>query len=137
MTKLGILEYFPQCYYQDFEDALNTLRDVNILLQNSDNRIIRFCHDKVEEIFFKEYINEYESKGISFFIGIFNLSTKSPIYHNGLLFYFNEMLRKQKIDLYKKCFVNTFDEYVRDSLPKMMLASLSTVTNLESVFFYY
>lgn len=46
------------------------------------------------------------------------------------MFYFNEMLRNKKIDLYKKCFINTFDEYVRDCLPKMMLESLSTVTNL-------
>ena len=131
VTKFGILEYLPKYYYQDFEDTLNALIDVNIFLQSSDNRIIRFCHDKVEENFFKEYINEYESKGISFFIGVFNLSDRSFIYHNGLLFYFNEMLRNKKIDLYKKCFINTFDEYVRDCLPKMMLESLSTVTNLE------
>lgn len=131
VTKFGMLEYLPQYYYQDFEDILNNLRDVNIFLQCSDNRIIRFCHDKVEEFFFKEYINEYESKGISFFIRVFNLSDISPVYHNGLLFYFNEMLRKQKFDLYKKCFINAFDEYVRDSLPKMLLESLLSVTNLE------
>lgn len=131
VTKFGVLEYLPQYYYQDFEDTLNALKDVNILLQSADNRIIRFCHDKVEEFFFKEYINEYESRGIPFFIGVFNLSDRSSIYHNGLLFYFNEMLRKQKFDLYKKCFINTFDEYVRDSLPKMMLESLSTMKNLE------
>jgi len=53
VTKFGILEHLSQYYYQDFEDALNVLRDVNIFLQSSDNRIIRFCHDKVEEFFFQ------------------------------------------------------------------------------------
>lgn len=131
VTKFGILEYLPPHYYQDFEDTLNALIDVNIFLQNSDNRIIRFCHDRVEEFFLKEYINENESKGISFFIGVFDLCVKSPVYHNGLLFYFNEMLRNQKFELYKKCFIDTFNEYVNDSLPKMMLESLSTVPNLD------
>lgn len=132
VRKFNLLEKIPMNYRDKFDSTIDKLIDVNIIIRDSYNtKKIKFCHDKIEEFFFKEYIEEYEYKGNLFFGDLFRICKKSELYREGFLQYSVELLEKGKTDLYINFFVETFEIYVDEIIPKMLVESLMLSSSLK------
>ena len=131
VTRFNILEKLPLQYHSKFDVIIRELEDVNILIHTPNNlKRIKFCHDKIEEFFLKEYIEEFEYDGKEFFIRIFQLSKKNDIYKEGFINYYTFLLEREQYILYKNSFIDSFDAYVDDIIPNILVLSLSSSFNL-------
>lgn len=131
VTRFNILEKLPIQYHSKFDIIIRELEDVNILIHAKNNlKCIKFCHDKIEEFFLKEYIEEFEHTGKEFFIRIFQLSKKNDIYKEGIIKYFTVLLERNQYRLYMNSFIDSFDTYVDDIIPNILVLSLSSSLNI-------
>ena len=96
---------------------------------------IKFQHDKIEEFFFKQYIEESEYKGISFFHSVFDLCERNVIYQNGVLQYFLELEKSKRLKELKDLINNMFVEHI-DMLSKILVQLLSCSRDLNDTLFY-
>lgn len=88
ITRFKILNVLDVEYHNRFHKVIDNLIDVNILIKDDSNPDrIKFQHDKIEEFFFKRYIEENEHTGLPFFHDIFDLSNRNVIYQGGTLQY--------------------------------------------------
>jgi len=131
ITKFKLMDSLPISYHNKFDEILNKMSDVNIVVADvSDGLRIKFRHDKVEEFFFKDYIEEYEYKGILFFNDIFELSKKNVVFQSGLSQYLLALIKKEKINVLKNITVSLSFEYMK-FIPRMIVESLSYSPKLE------
>lgn len=131
VTWFNVLEKLPLQYHSKFDVIIRELEDVNILIHSQNNlKCIIFCHDKIEEFFLKEYIEEFEHNGKEFFIRIFHLSKKNDIYKEGIVKYFTLLLERNQYNLYKNAFIDSFDSFVDDIIPDILVFSLSSSFNI-------
>lgn len=133
VTKFKIVDKLPIEYHDKSNEIINHLIDINIL--SYDSKTIRFQHDKVEEFFFKEYIEENEHKGTIFFNGILELGYINIIYQGGLLQYFRDLINTKKLKMFKDITLSLFDQYV-DTISKTIVEALSSSNDLQSVLLY-
>lgn len=109
--------------------VLNELADVNILVKDlSKIERIRFKHDKIEECFFKKFIEEYQFQGLDLFRRIFTLCKKNLIYQSGLIQYFTDLLYVD-ISEFKNMIISLSIENM-DTLPKYAVEVLSQSRDL-------
>ncbi|MBR3918169.1 MAG: SIR2 family protein [Clostridia bacterium] len=109
--------------------VLNELADVNILVKDlSRTERIRFKHDKIEECFFKKYIEEYRFQGIELFRKIFSLCRKNLIYQSGLIQYLTDLVHVD-ISEFKDTIISLSLENM-DTLPKYVVEALSQSKDL-------
>lgn len=133
VTKFKIIDKLPLEYHDKLNDLIWQLIDINIL--SDDSRSIRFQHDKVEEFFFKEYIEENEYNGIAFFNDILELSYKNVIYQGGLLQYIQDLIKKKKLKMFKDIAISFFEQYF-DTVSRIIVEALATANDLQSVLEY-
>lgn len=133
VTKFKIMDKLPFDYHDKLNGLINQLFDINILAEDSTS--ICFQHDKVEEFFFKEYIEENECNGIDFFNDILALSYKNVIYQGGLLQYIQDLINNQKIKIFKDIAMSFSEQYF-DTASKIIVEALATAKDLQAVLEY-
>ena len=115
--------------------VLNELADVNILVKDlSKMERIRFKHDKIEECFFKKFIEEYRFQGIEFFGKIFSLCKKNSIYQSSLIQYLTDLVYVD-ISEFKNTVISLSLENM-DILPKYVVEALSQSQDLSENLHY-
>lgn len=125
VTRFKILDEIPMEYHNHIDIIINKMIDVNILLKDyTDSKKIKFHHDKIEEFFFKEYIEEYEYKGLTFFKDILELSNKNVIYQGGVLLYLITLIKKRKLKILKEISVGLSLNHMK-LFPKLIVEALA------------
>ena len=131
ITKFKLLNILSIEYHSRFNNIIDNLIDVNILIKDYLNLDrFKFQHDKIEEFFFKQYIEEYEHTGLSFFHAIFDLSRKNVIYQGGILQYLLGMEKRGGLKKLKDLINGLFIDYI-DIIPKILVEVLSYSENLK------
>lgn len=136
VTKFKLLNTVQAEQIERYEHAINNLIDVNILIDDdySRNRI-KFQHDKFEEIFFKNYIEEFDFKGPEFLKQVFKLCDKNVIYRSGVLSYISMLIENNKMSWLKEISIYLFNENVL-TLPIILVESLVSTNNIKTVLTY-
>lgn len=130
ITEFKILDRISSHYHHQLINTIDEMIDVNIFVKDNSNvKRIKFQHDKIEEVFFKEYIEEYEDKGISFFFDIFHLCKKNVIYQGGVLQYFVMLIKNNNLSLYKKLIISLSIDFP-EIVPSIVIESLSASSDL-------
>ena len=131
ITRFKILNVLDMEYHNRFHQIINNLIDVNILIKDDSNTDkIKFQHDKIEEFFFKRYIEENEHKGLPFFHEIFDLSSRNVIYQSGILKYLLGMEKRGRLKELKDLVNGLFMEHI-NLIPKILVEVLSYSENLK------
>ena len=131
ITRFKILNVLDMEYHNRFHQIINNLIDVNILIKDDSNTDkIKFQHDKIEEFFFKRYIEENEHKGLPFFHEIFDLSSRNVIYQSGILKYLLGMEKRGRLKELKDLVNDLFMEHI-NLIPKILVEVLSYSENLK------
>lgn len=116
---------------KNFDIVLNELADVNILVKDHSRlERIRFKHDKIEECFFKKYIEEYKFQGENLFRKIFSLCKKNQIYQSGFIQFLSDLVSVD-INEFKNLVISLSHENM-DILPKYVVEALSQSPDLEN-----
>lgn len=132
VTKFKLMDTLPASYHNSFNEIVDKMADVNILLKDYSNiKRVKFQHDKIEEFFFKDYIEEYEYKGAPFFNSVFELSYKSVIYQGALSQYLYSLIRNGKLSTLKSISVTLPIEHMK-LISKMVVEALSYSPDLSS-----
>lgn len=131
ITKFKVLNMLDLEYHNRFNNIIDNLIDVNILIKDYSNLDrIKFQHDKIEEFFFKQYIEEYEHTGLPFFQSIFDLSSRNVIYQGGILQYLLGLENRGRLKELKDLINGLFIDYI-DMIPKILVEVLSYSKNLK------
>lgn len=131
ITKFKLLNMLDIEYHNRFNNIINNLIDVNILIKDYSNLDrIKFQHDKIEEFFFKQYIEEYDHTGLSFFHAIFDLSSRNVIYQGGILQYLLAMDKRGRLKELKDLINGLFIDHI-DIVPKILVEVLSYSEHLK------
>ena len=131
ITRFKILNVLDVEYHNRFHKVIDNLIDVTILIKDDSNPDrIKFQHDKIEEFFFKRYIEENEHTGLPFFHDIFDLSNRNVIYQGGTLQYLLGMEKRGRLKELKDLINGLFMEHI-DMIPKILVEVLSYSENLK------
>lgn len=131
VTKFKLLNKLDREYQSCFDQIIGKLIDVNILLKDY-SRLdkIKFQHDKIEEFFFKLYLEEYEYKDVPFFDCIIELSNRNIIYLNGLTQYLISLTKNGRLKDLKELIISLSIKHM-ERISKIFVGVLSNIDDLE------
>lgn len=136
ITKFKLLDMLDIRYHNSFDKIMNRLIDVNILIKDNSNLDrIKFQHDKIEEFFFKQYIQEYEHNGLDFFNAIFELSNTNIIYQSGIVQYLLDLENRGR-ETNLKYLLNNLSLQLIDEISKVLIEVLLRSKNLANCLKY-
>ncbi len=131
ITKFKLLDQLAQDYHNQYVLVINKMTDLNIFIRDHSNlERIAFQHDKIEEFFFKEYIEEFEYQGFDFYQKVVGLIDQNVIYQKGLIQYLFGLLTKKKLNAFKYLTSNFFKDH-NILLPQIVVQTLFQSKDLE------
>ena len=124
-TRFKIIENFAIQDHGRLDEVIDKMVDANIFMRDyPENKSVKFQHDKIEEFFYMEYIEEYEHKGLPLFNEAFEMADKNVLYRGGLLQYFQRLIKKKKLNAFKTLAIELFGDYI-GLLPGLVVEALS------------
>lgn len=136
VTKFKLLNKLEVEYHSCVNNAINKLIDVNILIKDYINPdTIKFQHDKIEEFFLRQYIEEYEYKGLPFFDSVFSMCSKNVIYQEGIIQYFLGLEKRGKLKELKELINILFIDYI-NIIPQVLMKVLSYSKDLKHLLIF-
>ncbi|MCG7537929.1 SIR2 family protein [Pseudoalteromonas sp. OOF1S-7] len=131
VTKFKVIDSFSSQFDRDVPLLINKLEDLGVLIRDdSELEKITFQHDKIEEVFFRDYIEENEFKGSDFFERIISLVLRGVIYQSGFYQYLMGLVMSRNLSFFRQILLNNLYKYGR-FIPKIIIESLSCSPNLK------
>ena len=125
VTRFKIIECFAVQDHARIDETIDKMTDTNIFIHDyPENKRVKFQHDRIEEFFYMEYIEEYEYKGLPFFNDALEMADKNVVYRSGLLQYFQRLIKKKKLNTLKNLAIELFGDHI-EILPGLVVEALS------------